>query len=111
MTGSSMIAETEFVVPKPPSLSFEESATLLVTFLTAHYALNHVAGLRKGERVLIHHATGGVGLAAIQIVRAGRSLLNETVVHPSEDLAAGVDDGEAVAGAVHQRQEELILRR
>ena len=65
-----LTTDVELVVPKPPSIGFEDGATLLVNFLTAHYALHHVAKLRRGERVLIHHATGGVGLSAIQIARA-----------------------------------------
>jgi NADPH:quinone reductase-like Zn-dependent oxidoreductase/acyl carrier protein len=58
-----------FVVRKPATLSPEEAVTLPVTFLTAHYGLNHLARIGPGERVLIHAAAGGVGLAAIQIAR------------------------------------------
>ena len=46
-------------------LTDEEAATLPIAFLTAHYAMNHLGQLGPGERVLIHSATGGVGLAAI----------------------------------------------
>ena len=58
-----------FVVRKPAHLSFEDAATIPVTFLTAQYALHHLARLERGERVLIHAAAGGVGLAALQIAR------------------------------------------
>jgi 1-acyl-sn-glycerol-3-phosphate acyltransferase len=57
------------VVRKPDTLGFEEAASIPTTFLTAFYALVRLAALRKGERVLIHAATGGVGLAAIQIAK------------------------------------------
>ncbi|MGQ4806992.1 Mycocerosic acid synthase-like polyketide synthase [Candidatus Entotheonellaceae bacterium PAL068K] len=57
------------VVAKPPSLSFEEAATIPVVFFTAHYALHHLGRLAPGERVLIHAATGGVGLAAVQLAQ------------------------------------------
>ncbi|HEY3754811.1 MAG TPA: SDR family NAD(P)-dependent oxidoreductase [Opitutaceae bacterium] len=50
-------------------LSFTEGATVPLVFLTAHYALNNHARLAKGERVLIHAAAGGVGLAAVQCAR------------------------------------------
>lgn len=53
----------------PEGLSFEEAATLPTTFLTAWYALVHLARLEPGERVLVHGAAGGVGLAALQIAR------------------------------------------
>jgi malonyl CoA-acyl carrier protein transacylase len=55
------------VVRKPRSLSVVEAVTLPATFLTAHYALNHLGGMRRGDRVLIHAAAGGVGLAAVQL--------------------------------------------
>ena len=57
------------VFPIPEGLVFEEAATLPVAFLTAYYALHHLAHLEQGERVLIHAASGGVGLAAVQIAR------------------------------------------
>ena len=57
------------VAPKPAGLSDEEAATVPITFLTAHYALCHLAQLQPGERVLIHAGAGGVGLAAIQIAQ------------------------------------------
>lgn len=61
-----------FVVPKPEDLSFRDAATLPLAFLTAHYALDHLAQIKPGDRVLIHAAAGGVGQAAIQVAqRAG----------------------------------------
>jgi acyl transferase domain-containing protein/ubiquinone/menaquinone biosynthesis C-methylase UbiE/acyl carrier protein len=62
-------AAADLVVRKPIGLSFEEAATIPVTFFTAYYALHHVGRLRPGERVLVHGGAGGVGLAAIQIVQ------------------------------------------
>jgi len=59
----------EFIAPKPEHLSFEEAATIPICFLTAHLALRRLANLQPGQRVLIHAASGGVGLAAIQIAR------------------------------------------
>ncbi len=65
--GTHALAERAYVVPKPEHISFEQAATLPIAFLTAHYAINHLGRLARGERVLIHAATGGVGLAAIQL--------------------------------------------
>jgi NADPH:quinone reductase-like Zn-dependent oxidoreductase/acyl carrier protein len=62
-------APIENVVPVPDSLSFEQAAGLPTVFLTAHYALKHVARLEKGERILIHAAAGGVGIAAMQLAK------------------------------------------
>ncbi len=51
---------------KPATIGFEAAATLPVAMLTAYYSLHYQARLQRGERVLIHGAAGGVGLAAIQ---------------------------------------------
>src|SRR5262249_33983624 len=65
----------DFVVPKPDALSFEEAATIPVAFLTASYALHHLAKMSVGDRVLIHAAAGGVGMAAVQLAqRAGAEI-------------------------------------
>ena len=54
---------------KPQSWSFEQAATVPTVFFTVWYALVHLARLQAGERVLIHAAAGGVGLAAIQVAK------------------------------------------
>jgi acyl transferase domain-containing protein/acyl carrier protein len=59
-----------FVVPRPAHLGFEDAATLPIAFMTAHWAMHHKARLAAGERILIHAASGGVGLAAVQLARA-----------------------------------------
>ncbi|HEV7437140.1 MAG TPA: SDR family NAD(P)-dependent oxidoreductase [Pseudorhizobium sp.] len=53
----------------PDGMDSAAAATVPVAFLTAYYALVHLAHLRSGETVLIHGAAGGVGLAAIQIAK------------------------------------------
>jgi acyl transferase domain-containing protein/acyl carrier protein len=65
----------ELVTLKPGQFSFEEAATIPITFLTAYYALHHLAKMSAGDRVLIHAAAGGVGLAAVQLAqRAGAEI-------------------------------------
>ncbi|MCP5107782.1 MAG: SDR family oxidoreductase, partial [bacterium] len=54
---------------KPANLNFAEAASIPVAFITAYYALIELGKLSKGERVLIHSAAGGVGMAAVQIAR------------------------------------------
>lgn len=67
--GSHVLTEAAFVARKPASVSLKEGATIPLVFTTAYYALHHLARIRKGERVLIHGASGGIDLAAIQIVQ------------------------------------------
>ncbi|HEX6245683.1 MAG TPA: NAD(P)-dependent alcohol dehydrogenase [Polyangiales bacterium] len=64
-----VVPEAE-LYPKPPSLSWEEAAALPLTSLTALQAVRDRARLRVGQRVLIHGASGGVGVAAIQVAKA-----------------------------------------
>nr|WP_264318820.1 type I polyketide synthase [Acidithiobacillus sulfurivorans] len=53
----------------PEGLSMRAAATIPTVFLTAWYALHTLARLQAGEKVLIHGAAGGVGIAAIQIAQ------------------------------------------
>ncbi len=55
-------------VPKPASLDFMQ-APVFIGYLTAYYGLIRIAGIQEGETVLIHNASGGVGLAAVQVAR------------------------------------------
>ncbi|KAH7195357.1 polyketide synthase [Fusarium oxysporum] len=53
----------------PNGMSFEEAATIQCCFSTVIYALLDVGKMRRGTSVLIHSACGGIGLAAIQVVK------------------------------------------
>jgi NADPH:quinone reductase-like Zn-dependent oxidoreductase len=57
------------VLPLPERLSFEQGAAFPVNYGTAYAALIIMGSLRAGDRVLIHAAAGGVGIAATQIAR------------------------------------------
>lgn len=57
------------LTPKPAILDYNQACTIPIPFLTAYYALVHLARIQPGERLLIHAGAGGVGLAAIQIAQ------------------------------------------
>jgi len=57
------------VIPLPEGLSFEQGAAFPVNYATAYAGIVIMGGLREGNRVLIHAAAGGVGIAATQISR------------------------------------------
>eukprot|EP01102_Stenamoeba_stenopodia_P008954 TRINITY_DN261_c0_g5_i1.p1 TRINITY_DN261_c0_g5~~TRINITY_DN261_c0_g5_i1.p1 ORF type:complete len:406 (-),score=87.87 TRINITY_DN261_c0_g5_i1:182-1399(-) len=57
------------VMTMPDDMSFEEGAAIPVNYLTAYHMLFRVANLRKNEKVLVHMAAGGVGIAALQLCR------------------------------------------
>lgn len=56
--------------PLPEAVSFAQGAGLWVPYGTAYYALFSLGRARAGETVLVHGASGGVGLAAVQLARA-----------------------------------------
>ncbi|HEY1354348.1 MAG TPA: SDR family NAD(P)-dependent oxidoreductase [Ktedonobacteraceae bacterium] len=84
--GSHVLTEASFVARKPASISLKEGATIPLVFTTAYYALHHLARIRTGERVLIHGASGGIDLAAIQIVQQAHGEVFATA--PSEEKRA-----------------------
>jgi len=75
---SRVVTIAEAVVRIPPHTSFADAATIPVTFVTAIYALGHLAKLAPGEHVLIHTASGGVGLAAIQYAKQHGAIVTAT---------------------------------
>ena len=66
---SEVVTDARQVVRMPENLSFEEAATIPMTFLTAWYGLHELGAMQPGERVLIHAAAGGVGMAAVQLAQ------------------------------------------
>jgi len=66
---SRVITQTTAISHKPQGWSFEEATTIPTTFFTVYYALKHLAQIQPGEKILIHGAAGGVGIAAIQFAR------------------------------------------
>lgn len=68
----------------PDSISFEVGATIPTCFLTAWYSLVHTARLQKGQSVLIHAASGGVGQAAIQLAQHIGATIYATVGRQSK---------------------------
>ncbi|MET8631060.1 SDR family NAD(P)-dependent oxidoreductase, partial [Kitasatospora sp. NPDC004669] len=67
--GPVAVTDRRWLVRVPAGWSFAQAATVPITFLTAHYALNELTTVRPGERVLVHAGAGGVGMAAIQLAR------------------------------------------
>ncbi|MET0625307.1 MAG: NAD(P)H-quinone oxidoreductase [Pyrinomonadaceae bacterium] len=100
-------AQAEYVVvpenhlaEMPDGLSFEEAAAVPEVFITAHDALFTQAGLRTGERVLVHAVGSGVGTAAAQLARAaGAGAVYGTARTPEKVERArefGMDEGVVV---------------
>ena len=89
------LCDVEHVHPLPPTVSFPQGAAMGVPAVTAYRALFGRAHARRGETVLVHGASGAVGLCAVQLAKAaGLTVLG----------TAGTDDGLALVrrmGAAH----------
>jgi NADPH2:quinone reductase len=89
--GADLVAvDAEAVFALPDGLSFEKAAALPMNYLTAQFALDTRAQLRKGETVLVHGAAGGVGTASLQVAK-GYGARTVAVVS-TEEKAAFVRD-------------------
>jgi NADPH:quinone reductase-like Zn-dependent oxidoreductase/acyl carrier protein len=66
---SHVLVPVSHAIRRPSSASVAEAATMPVAFLTAMFGLERLAKLQRGERVLIHAATGGVGMAAVYVAQ------------------------------------------
>ena len=67
--GPVVVADHRKIACIPSGWSYAQAATVPAVFLTAYYALAHLARVSAGERVLVHAATGGVGMAAVQLAK------------------------------------------
>jgi acyl transferase domain-containing protein/NADPH:quinone reductase-like Zn-dependent oxidoreductase/acyl carrier protein len=68
----------------PDHITLAQAATIPSAFATAHYALNHTGRMRKGDKVFIHVATGGVGTAAVQLAQAAGAEIFATAGNPAK---------------------------
>ncbi|MEU2900748.1 SDR family NAD(P)-dependent oxidoreductase [Streptomyces sp. NPDC001273] len=66
---SEVVTRACLTAPKPARLTAAEAATLPAAYLTAYHALNDMARLERGQKILIHTATGGTGRAALNVAR------------------------------------------
>lgn len=67
----------------PENMPFEEAAAIPVNYLTAYHSMFTMGNLQPGDRILIHGAAGGVGIAAVQLARA-RGLIVFGTAGPSK---------------------------
>ncbi|MFE3019123.1 SDR family NAD(P)-dependent oxidoreductase [Streptomyces sp. NPDC059256] len=92
--GPLAVADRRALTRVPRGWTFVQAASAPVAFLTAYYALHDLAGLRPGQRLLVHAATGGVGMAAVQLARHWGAEVFVTASTPKWDTLRemGFDD-------------------
>ncbi|GAA2124628.1 type I polyketide synthase [Actinomadura napierensis] len=88
--GPVAVADARQIVPMPPGWTFAHAASVPIVFATAYQCLVEIAELGRGESVLIHAATGGVGLAAVQLARHLGAEVYATASPPKHDVLRGL---------------------
>ena len=90
---SELVVPAGDVIPLADRLTFEQGAAIPVNYATAWAALLGYGSLRDGERVLVHAAAGGVGIAAVQIAKRHGAVVHGTASAHKHDAIRelGVD--------------------
>lgn len=83
-----MVISAGRVIQMPPEMSFEDGASLIMTYGTSIHGLKDRGELQPGEKVLILGAAGGVGLAAIELAKAMGGIVIAGVSSPEKAEAA-----------------------
>ncbi|OFJ50465.1 hypothetical protein BEL07_28085 [Mycolicibacterium grossiae] len=93
-TGTVATTDARVVLPVPSDWRDPQAAGFTVGFATAFFALRQIAEVAPGQKVLIHAATGGVGMAAVQLARHWGLEVFATASRPKWDTlrAMGFDD-------------------
>jgi NADPH2:quinone reductase len=95
--GELAVVHERQLMPVPEAVAFPDAGGLPEVFTTAHDAVFTRAGLRPGERLLVHGAAGGVGTAAVQLGRALGAHVTATVRNPdARDAVAQLGADEVI---------------
>ena len=82
--GSHVHVSASCVVPLPAQLTHTEAATIPTVYITAHTAFRQASIVKPGDRVLVHAAAGGVGLAAVQVLAEAQAEVFATAGGPNK---------------------------
>ncbi|MEV5111088.1 NADP-dependent oxidoreductase [Bacillus sp. LBA3-1-1.1] len=81
---------------KPKNLSFEEAASIPLVGLTSYQALHDIMQLEKGQKILIHAGSGGVGTFAIQLAKIMGATVTTTASEAGADLVKSLGADEII---------------
>ncbi|WP_420630281.1 zinc-binding dehydrogenase [Candidatus Leptofilum sp.] len=93
------------LVPVPAGVDPAEAVCVVVNYLTAHMAMHRVAGVRRGERVLVHGAAGGVGSALLDLGRLAGLEMFGTASSYNHELVSALR-----ATPIDYRKEDFVKR-
>ncbi|TDV56121.1 type I polyketide synthase [Actinophytocola oryzae] len=94
----------------PRGWSYRQSASVPITYLTAYHGLKELAGVGEGDKVLIHAAAGGVGMAAVQLARSLGAEVFATASPGKWDTlrAMGFDDDHIASSRTLEFEERFL---
>ncbi|HFK1740592.1 NADP-dependent oxidoreductase [Bacillus thuringiensis] len=81
---------------KPRNLSFEEAASIPLVGLTSYQALHDIMQLQKGQKILIHAGSGGVGTFAIQLAKIMGAIVTTTASEAGANLVTSLGADEII---------------
>ena len=93
------------VVPVPSGVDPAQAVCLVANYLTAHLMLHHNAGVRSGERILVHGAAGGVGSALLELGRVAGLEMYGTASKYNHELVSALG-----ATPIDYRAEDFVER-
>ncbi|MFE2188850.1 SDR family NAD(P)-dependent oxidoreductase, partial [Streptomyces sp. NPDC059455] len=107
--GPLAVADHRSLVRIPDGWSYTQAAPIPVVFGTALYGLRELGGLRRGESLLVHSATGGVGMAAVQLARAWGVEVFATASESKWDIlrGLGLDDAHIASSRTLEFEERF----
>lgn len=95
------------VALKPKNLSFEEAASIPLVGLTSYQALHDIMHLQKGQKILIHAGSGGVGTFAIQLAKIMGATVTTTASEAGSDLVKSLGADEIINYKTEKFEEML----
>ena len=102
-----MAISEDYVRKMPESLSFEEAAVLPMAAQTAWHGLVELAGVKAGDRVLVHAGAGGVGSMAIQVAKAHGAWVATTCSADNADFCRDLGADEVIDYKTQNFADEL----
>lgn len=91
-----VVAKADWTYPLPEALSFTDAASMALVFDTAWFALHDRGRIAAGDTVLVLGATGGVGLAAVQLAKAAGATVLAGVSSPDKAPLASEAGADAI---------------
>jgi NADPH2:quinone reductase len=102
-----MVADADRLVPMPDAMDYVPASAFILTYGTSYHALKDRAQLKAGETLLVLGASGGVGLAAVQL---GKAMGAKVIAAASSDAKLEVCKAEGADELINYANEDLRAR-